>query len=57
MAAEDATTVQVDGNSSYALTSAGDFRTVLFYGYRFPRISANKPIMLAQFSVWLQSGK
>ena len=57
VAAEDATTVQVDGNS-YSLTNAGDFRMVVIPGGRdFSRISADKPIMLAQFSVSLQSGK
>ena len=57
MAAEDATTVQVDGNS-YSLTNAGDFRTVIMpVGRDFSRISADKPIMLVQFSLWLQSGK
>ena len=57
VAAEDATTVQIDGNS-YSLTKAGDFRMVVIPGGRdFSRISADKPIMLAQFSVSLQSGK
>ena len=57
VAAEDATTVQVD-DVSCTLKSAGDFEMAgIAAGRDFSRISADKPIMLSQFSLSLEIRK